>query len=63
MDSRLVVEQLSGRFKVKALNLKPLVVQIKQFEKQYKQISYKHIPRSMNMLADSQANLALDNLR
>lgn len=63
MDSRLVVEQLSGRFKVKAANLKPLIAQIKEFEGQYKQIFYKHIPRSENFLADHQANLALDKPR
>lgn len=62
MDSRLVVEQLSGRFKVKSANLKPLIAQIKEFEGQYRQISYTHIPRSENFLADHQANLALDNL-
>lgn len=62
MDSRLVVEQLSGRFKIKAPNLKPLISQIRDLEAQYKQISYTHVPRSMNMLADYQANLALDNL-
>lgn len=62
MDSRLVVEQLSGRFKIKAPNLKPLIAQIRDLEGQYKQILYTHVPRSMNMLADYQANLALDNL-
>lgn len=62
MDSRLVVEQLSGRFKIKAPNLKPLIAQIREFEGQYKQIAYTHVPRSKNILADYQANLALDNL-
>lgn len=62
MDSKLVVEQLSGRFKVKSINLKPLIVQIKEQEKKYRKISYQHVPRSLNFLADYQANKALDSL-
>lgn len=62
MDSKLVAEQLSGRYKIKSPNLIPLVSQIKILIKGYEKITYKHIPRSMNILADAQANLALDSL-
>lgn len=62
MDSRLVVEQLSGRFKIKSANLKPLIAQIKEFELRFKKISYTHVPRPENYLADAQANIALDSL-
>lgn len=63
MDSRLVVEQLSGRFKIKSENLIPLITQIRELEQKYKQVSYTHVPRAKNYLADAQANLALDSLR
>lgn len=61
MDSKLVVEQLSGRYKIKSLNLIPLVSQIKTLETKFRKITYKHVPRSLNKRADALANLALDN--
>lgn len=61
MDSRLVVEQLSGRFKVKSHNLKPLIEEIKQFCTQFKSVKFTHIPREKNIGADYMANLALDS--
>lgn len=60
-DSKLVAEQLSGRFKVKAKHLKPIIEKIKILALELGGVSYNHIPRSKNMLADSLANLALDN--
>lgn len=60
-DSRLVVEQLSGRFKIKSPHLKELINHIREFEKVVGKISYSHVPREENKLADEQANLAIDN--
>ncbi len=62
MDSRLVAEQLSGRFKIKSENLKPLVAKIKTFEGKFKSVTYTHVPREKNKKADFMANLALDKL-
>lgn len=61
MDSRLVVEQLSGRFKIKSHNLKPLITRIKEFEALFKSVKYTHILRGKNKDADFMANLALDD--
>lgn len=61
-DSRLVVEQLSGRFKIKNPNLKILFDQIKILEMEIGSVSYTHIPREKNLKADSLANKALDTL-
>lgn len=61
-DSRLVVEQLSGRFKIKNPNLKILFDQIKILEMEIGSVSYAHIPREKNLKADSLANKALDTL-
>lgn len=61
MDSRLVAEQLSGRFKIKSENLKPLVAKIKKLEEKFKVVTYTHVPREKNKNADFLANLALDS--
>ena len=60
-DSKLVAEQLSGRYKIKHPNLKPLFDQIKILEMELGFISYTHIPRDKNTEADRLANKALDN--
>lgn len=59
-DSKLLAEQLSGRYKIKHPNLKPLFDQIKILEMGLGLISYTHIPRGKNTEADRLANKALD---
>lgn len=61
MDSKLVVEQLKGNYKVKNANLIPLYLQAKEISKDM-QIVYTHIPREKNKEADALANRALDTL-
>lgn len=61
MDSKLVAEQLSGRYKIKSPNLIPLIRKIKGLEKDLGPITYKHIPRALNYVADCLANKALDS--
>ena len=61
MDSKLAVEQLSGRFRIKSSNLIPLINKIKQHEKNLAPIIYKHIPRALNHIPDALANKALDS--
>ena len=61
MDSKLAVEQLSGRYKIKSLNLNPLIYKIKELEGKLGEPVYKHIPRELNKVADWLANQALDN--
>jgi len=60
MDSKLVVEQLSRRYKIKSPNLKPLIYKIKQLESNFP-VTYKHIKRELNKDADFLANQALDS--
>lgn len=60
-DSKLVAEQLSGRFKVKAKHLKPIIERIKILALELGGLSYSYIPRSQNRLADALANQALDS--
>lgn len=60
-DSRLVAEQLSGRFKVKSAHLKPIVEKIKILSLELGGVTYLHVPRAKNTEADRLANLALDS--
>lgn len=59
-DSLLLVEQLNGRYKIKNPNLKILFEQIRKLEKKIGQVSFVHITRADNFLADRLANQALD---
>lgn len=61
-DSKLVAEQLSGRYKIKSPRLKPLIGQIQILALHLGGVIYNHIPRSQNLRADQLANLALDSL-
>lgn len=61
-DSLLVVQQLSGKYKVKNLKLKILFDQIKILELSLGRIFYNYIPREKNKLADFLANQAIDNM-
>ena len=60
-DSKLLAEQLSGRYKIKHPNLKPLFDRIKLLEMELGAILYTHVPRGKNTEADRLANKALDN--
>lgn len=59
-DSRLVIEQLAGRFKLKSPHLAVIFRQIKEIEGTLGEIEYKHVPRAENFIADRLANQALD---
>lgn len=61
MDSELVIRQLQGRYKVKHPNLKPLYAEAQiLIEKSFPTISYVHVPREKNKIADALANAAMD---
>lgn len=60
LDSELVVKQLHGLYKVKHLELKPLFTQVKALAGQFEQISFLHVLRGLNQLADAELNRILD---
>lgn len=60
-DSKLVVEQLSGRYKMKSPHLKPIFEQIKILAMEMGGVIHTHVPRERNSEADKLANLALDS--
>jgi probable phosphoglycerate mutase len=60
MDSKLVVEQMSGRWQVKHSSMRPLAQQARELAASFSQISFEWIPRSQNSHADRLANEAMD---
>lgn len=61
MDSKLVVEQMSGRWKVKHPSMRPLAVEANRLAPFG--TTYTWVPRAENAHADRLANEALDGLR
>jgi probable phosphoglycerate mutase len=59
-DSRLLVEQLSGRFKVKNPTLQRLHAQVSSLAAGFARIRFEHVPREENVDADRLANLGVD---
>jgi len=60
LDSELAVKQLNREYKVKNKDLAPLFLQIHNLSLSFKKISYTHIPREKNKVADRLANEAMD---
>lgn len=61
LDSQLVVRQLNGQYKVKNKNISPLYRQIVARIAGLN-ISFTHVLREYNKLADEQVNICLDNI-
>jgi ribonuclease HI len=59
-DSRLLVEQLRGNFKIRAEHLKPLLAEAVLRAKRFRSFAITHIPRENNTRADRLANLGAD---
>jgi probable phosphoglycerate mutase len=60
MDSKLVVEQMSGRWKVKHPDIKPLVQQASALVGGFDLVEFEWVPRAENSHADRLANEAMD---
>ncbi|GAB3700359.1 bifunctional RNase H/acid phosphatase [Saccharopolyspora tripterygii] len=60
MDSKLVVEQMAGRWKVKHVNLQPLHAEARELATEFAHVDYEWIPRAENSAADKLANDAMD---
>ncbi|MFO7249864.1 MAG: bifunctional RNase H/acid phosphatase [Actinomycetes bacterium] len=59
MDSKLVIEQMSGRWKVKHANIRPLAAQAAALARRYR-VTWRWVPREQNAHADRLANEAMD---
>jgi len=61
MDSELAVKQLNHEYKIKEKRLQLLFIEIWNLILDFKEVSFKHIPREKNKEADRLVNQALDN--
>lgn len=60
MDSKLIVEQMRGNFKIKNKEMQKMATKVKNAHPAHL-IRYEWIPRELNSDADSLVNLALDS--
>jgi probable phosphoglycerate mutase len=60
MDSKLVVEQMSGRWKIKHPDMQQLALQAQKIARQLAEVRYTWVPRAQNGAADALANSAMD---
>ena len=61
-DSLMVVNQLSGIFTVKNQDVVPIYQDIQSKLDNFDAVSFVHVPRSQNMIADTEANAAIDKI-
>ncbi len=60
LDSKLVVEQVQGNWKVKEETLRPLVRRVQELAKNFPSVTFTHVRREKNADADALANQAMD---
>ena len=60
MDSKLVVEQMSGRWKIKHAALQSLAEEARVLAARFERVRYEWIPRAENSHADRLANVGVD---
>ena len=63
MDSKLVVEQMNGKWRIRHPNIRPLALRAGELLAQFPKRSIRHIPRAQNAIADQLANRAIDEAR
>ena len=63
MDSELVARQISGRYRVKHADLKPIHARVMEMLGQLTGYSVGHVPRELNKDADRLSNVAIDERR
>ena len=59
-DSLLLINQLTGRFRVKSEHLQPLHRRVRSLAAGFERISFEHVPREQNTAADALANIGVD---
>ncbi|MQA85630.1 MAG: bifunctional RNase H/acid phosphatase [Streptosporangiales bacterium] len=60
MDSKLVVEQMTGRWRIRNPDLLPLAAQARELAEGFAAVAYAWVPRERNAHADRLANEAMD---
>ena len=59
-DSRLLVEQLLGRYRVKNPTLQRLHIRVRSLAAGFRSVAFEHVPREENKQADRLANEGVD---
>lgn len=60
MDSLLVINQMKGIYKIKNRDLWPIHEAIQKLRTKFKNVTFTHVPRELNKLADAVVNETLD---
>jgi broad specificity phosphatase PhoE/ribonuclease HI len=60
MDSKLVIEQMSGRWQIKHPSMRPLAREAAELRSVFEDVTFEWIPREKNKHADRLANDAMD---
>ena len=60
LDSKLVVEQMNGRWRVKDARMQSLQTKAKELLAAFPEVEIKHVERERNKGADALANMAID---
>jgi probable phosphoglycerate mutase len=60
LDSKLIVEQLAGRWRVKDAKLRPLHADARELLRGFARWTAAHVPRAQNSAADALCNEAID---
>jgi ribonuclease HI len=63
MDSLFVVNQMKGIYKVKNRDLWPIHEAIKKLVSEFEAVTFTHVPREFNKLADGMVNKTLDSVK
>lgn len=61
-DNLMVVNQLNGIFAVKNQDIRPIYHDIERLLTEFDSVSFTHVPRAENAIADHEANLAIDSI-
>jgi len=59
-DSLLLINQLTGRYRVKSEHLQPLHRRARSLGAGFERITFEHVPREQNTAADALANIGVD---
>jgi ribonuclease HI len=59
-DSKLLIEQLSGRWRIKNPTLIRLHTEARELIRQFRSVTLEHVPRELNRKADRLANVGVD---
>ena len=61
-DSLMVINQLNGIFQIKNQDIRPIYQDIQKKLENFEAVSFTHIPRPKNIIADTEANDASDRI-